>query len=196
MLKAQTSCPNCQTRLRLARVPRVGARLRCPKCGNPFAFSSSVETESGSLGLGAALEATVDQVPQEITKRESTHGSFLRPPEKPDELGRLGRFRVLEELGRGGMGLVFLAEDLQLLRKVALKVMLPEYAAQPQAKERFLREARIAANIENDHIIAIHEVAEDQGVPFLSMPLLKGEVLADRLVREPRLPLAEVVSNT
>jgi serine/threonine protein kinase len=193
MPKAQTSCPSCQARLRLARVPRVGARLRCPKCGNPFAFTSSVETESGSQGAGAALEATVNHVPQDITEREIASCSFLRPPEKPDELGRLGRFRVLKELGRGGMGLVFLAEDLQLLRSVALKVMLPEYASEPLAKERFLREARIAGNIENDHIIAIHEVAEDQGVPFLSMPLLKGEVLADRLEREHPLPLAEVV---
>jgi serine/threonine protein kinase len=152
-----------------------------------------VETESGSQGAGSALEATINQVPMEITEREADYGSVLRPAEKPDELGRLGRFRVLKELGRGGMGMVFLAEDLQLLRMVALKVMLPEHAAQPQAKERFLREARIAANIDNDHIIAIHEVAEDHGVPYLSMPLLKGEVLADRMRRERRIPVAEVV---
>jgi serine/threonine protein kinase len=118
---------------------------------------------------------------------------FLAPPQAPDELGRLGSYRVLQILGKGGMGVVLLAEDPQLRRKLALKAMLPALAANEVAKERFLREARAAAAVEHEHIVAIYKVEEDSGVPFIAMPLLKGEALEDRLKREGKLPVTEVV---
>jgi formylglycine-generating enzyme required for sulfatase activity len=118
---------------------------------------------------------------------------FLTPPQAADELGRLGGFRVLRILGAGGMGLVLEAEDPLMLRRVALKVMRPEVAVQAQARQRFLREARSAGRLSHDHIITIHHVGEDNGVPFLVMPLLQGEPLAQRLRREGRFPLDEVV---
>src|SRR5262245_41284734 len=68
--------------------------------------------------------------------------AFLTPPQAADELGRLRPYRVLKLLGHGGMGVVFLTEDPQLQRTVALKAMLPEVAKKPVARERFLREAR------------------------------------------------------
>src|SRR5262249_50767790 len=95
---------------------------------------------------------------------------FLRPPEMPDELGRLGVYRVLQVLGKGGMGMVFKAEDPHLERTVALKVMLPEIAKKQSARDRFVREARAAAKLEHDHIIPIYQVSEDNGVPFIAMP--------------------------
>jgi serine/threonine protein kinase len=119
--------------------------------------------------------------------------SFLAPPQKADELGRLGPYRILKLLGIGGMGFVFEAEDLQLKRKVALKVMPPGKAASEIARKRFLREAQATAAIEHDHIVAIHQVGEDQGLPYLAMQLLKGETLQQRLEREPRLPVSEVL---
>jgi formylglycine-generating enzyme required for sulfatase activity len=119
--------------------------------------------------------------------------TFLGPAQGSDELGRLGGYRLLRVLGRGGMGLVFAAEDVLMRRCVALKVMLPEVAKQPQARERFLREARAAGKLSHDHIIPVYHVGEDNGVPFLVMPLLKGETLEGRLRRERRLPLVEVV---
>lgn len=118
---------------------------------------------------------------------------FLGPAEQANELGRLGGYRVLRMLGRGGMGVVFEAEDPQLHRRVALKVVTPEIARSAAAKARFLREARAVAAVEHDNIIAIYQVGEDRGLPFLAMPLLQGETLADRLKREHRLPTAEVV---
>src|ERR1700677_5159356 len=63
----------------------------------------------------------------------------LAPPQEPGEIGRLGQFRVLGLLGAGGMGMVFRAADTQLGRQVALKVILPEHAAQPQSRQRFFR---------------------------------------------------------
>jgi WD40 repeat protein len=114
---------------------------------------------------------------------------FLAPPETPEELGRLGQYRIRRVLGTGGMGVVFEALDPHLGRLVALKAMLPALASNPSAHERFMREAKAVAAIEHDHIIAIHQVSEEGGVPYLAMPLLKGETLEERLKREPRLPL-------
>jgi hypothetical protein len=118
---------------------------------------------------------------------------FLRAAEAPDELGRLNGFRILQVLGRGGMGLVLRAEDVRLRRQVALKVIKPERAADPSHRERFLREARAAAALHHDHVMPIHQVGEDNGVLFLAMPLLAGETLEDRLRRDGRLPVAEVL---
>lgn len=120
------------------------------------------------------------------------HG-FLAPPQQPDEIGRLGRYRILDVLGRGGMGLVFHAEDPALRRAVALKVMLPAIAANPQAKARFIREARAQAAVEHDHVIPIHDIVENHDPPFLTMPLLKGMTLASALRANPRPPLTAVV---
>jgi serine/threonine protein kinase len=118
---------------------------------------------------------------------------FLAPPEEADELGRLGPYRVLKVLGAGGMGVVFEAEDIQLKRRVALKVMPPSRAANETARRRFLREAQVTAAIEHEHIVAIHQVGEDRGLPYLAMQLLKGEPLDERLDREPQLPMREVL---
>ncbi len=118
---------------------------------------------------------------------------FLTPAETPDELGRLGPYRILEVLGSGGMGVVFRAEDLQLRRPVALKVLLPSLASCPAARERFLHEARVAAAVEHDHVVPIWQVGTDRGVPFIVMPLLRGEPLDQCLDREGRLPLGEVL---
>lgn len=119
--------------------------------------------------------------------------SFLSPPLDPRERGGLGPYRVLRVLGAGGMGVVFLAEDSQLHRPVALKAMLPTLAGNSVHRQRFLREARMAAAIEHEHVVTIHQVGEDRGVPFLAMPLLKGESLEDRLQRVGKLPLTEVL---
>jgi hypothetical protein len=119
--------------------------------------------------------------------------SFLDPPGEQGELGRLDGYPVLGLLGGGGMGLVLLARDPRLGRQVAIKVMRPEAACLPAAKERFLREARAAAEVEHERVIAIYHVGEAAGRPYLVMPLLRGESLADRLRREPALPVAEVL---
>lgn len=119
--------------------------------------------------------------------------SFLAPAQQPDELGRLGSYRILQILGVGGMGIVFRAEDPALRRQVALKVMKPSMALNRSAKDRFLREAQFTAAIEHDNIVAIYQVGEDQGVPFIAMPLLKGESLKARLEREGKLSQVDVL---
>jgi serine/threonine protein kinase len=117
---------------------------------------------------------------------------FLTPAEQPGELGRLGPYRVLSVLGQGGMGMVFVAEDPRLRRRVALKVMLPQAAGKPVARERFLREARLAALLEHDNIIPVYQVDEDRGVLFIAMPLLKGMNVEDYLLRRGEFTLPQV----
>src|SRR5687767_11732329 len=75
----------------------------------------------------------------------------FRPPAQPGEVGTLGPYRVVKELGKGGMGAVYLATDTRIGRKLALKVMLPEFAADPAAKARFLREASAAGALSHDN---------------------------------------------
>lgn len=107
----------------------------------------------------------------------------------PEKLpANLEYYRPIRILGQGGMGTVYLAEDTRLGREVAIKTLRPELAIHPQAKERFLREARTAARLDHDHIIPIYSVGEADGTPFLAMPLLKGEPL-DALIRRTAGPL-------
>ena len=116
--------------------------------------------------------------------------AVLRPAVLPGELGRLGPYRVLGVLGRGGMGVVFLADDPGLERRIALKTLLP--GAGRDAAARFLREARAQAAIEHDHVVPVYQVGEDAGVPFIAMPLLQGQTLAAALAGGKMAP-AEVL---
>src|SRR5262245_22772956 len=130
---------------------------------------ASPATLTSGAGLVTPYSAGLSAPPSRL--------SFLRPPQALDELGRLAGFRILEVLGKGGMGLIFRAEDVQLRRQVALKVIKPERAADLSHRERFLREARSAAAVQHDHVMPIHQIGEDNGVLFLAMPLLAGETL-------------------
>src|SRR6202035_314066 len=124
---------------------------------------------------------------------DSSLTDFLSPSQAGDELGRLGKYRILEVLGHGGMGVVFKAEDSLLKRTVAIKAMLPAMAASASAGKRFLREAQAMAAVKHDHIVGIHDVDEDRGVPFMAMEFLKGEPLDERLKRAEEVPLAEML---
>jgi eukaryotic-like serine/threonine-protein kinase len=101
----------------------------------------------------------------------------LQPSGSQDELGRLGHYRVLGVLGKGGMGQVFRAEDVRLKRQVALKVMNKRFAAMPHSRKRFLEEARAMAAVHHDNVVTIFEVGETAGTPYMAMELLSGSTL-------------------
>ena len=95
-------------------------------------------------------------------------------------IGRqLGHYRIERLLGSGGMGEVYVADDLKLGRRVALKVLSNELAGDASRRERFEREARAAAALNHPNIVTIHSVEEADGVPFLTLELLEGKTLAD-----------------
>ena len=119
---------------------------------------------------------------------------FLRPPVGAGEIGRLGGYRIFKLLGSGGMGKVFLAEDLALKRDVALKVMcLPPGEDVLAWRERFLREARALAAIKHPNLVTVFQAGDDRGTIYLAMELLEGETLEARVRRAAPVPVPEVL---
>jgi len=109
-------------------------------------------------------------------------------------IGRtLGHYRILELLGKGGMGEVYLAEDTKLQRRVALKVLSPELAGDGDRRERFEREARAAAALNHPNIVTIHSVEEADGVSFLTLELIDGQTLSG-VIPSAGLPLDRLLA--
>ena len=97
----------------------------------------------------------------------------------------IGRFKVISEIGRGGMGIVFLAEDEALRRKVALKLLPPSFAADAERRRRFLREARAAAAVSHPNLVTVYDVGEHEGRAYIAMEYLRGRSLRDMLSERP-----------
>ena len=112
-----------------------------------------------------------------------------------DALARavLGEFSIVREIGRGGMGVVYLARDEQLHRAVAIKTLPPHLSYDPQIRARFLREARIAAALSHPNIVPVFSAAERDAVVYFAMGYVDGESLAERLAREGPMQAAAIV---
>ncbi|MFO0801666.1 MAG: protein kinase [Gemmataceae bacterium] len=118
--------------------------------------------------------------------------AYLQPAGRPDSLGRLAHYEVLEVLGRGGFGIVFRAFDEKLQRVVAVKMLRPSLAATSPARKRFLREAHSSGAVRHDNVVQVHAV-EESPLPFLVMEFVPGESLQQKLDRSGPLAAAEVV---
>ena len=124
---------------------------------------------------------------------ESMASQLLETPSHPEMLGRLGRYDVDRLIGAGGMGIVFRGFDSELNRPVAVKVLAPYLAGSGAARKRFAREARAAAAVVDEHVVAIHNVESDGESPFLVMQYVAGESLQSRLDRCGPLEVCEVL---
>jgi serine/threonine-protein kinase len=118
------------------------------------------------LGQDPALSVASRPIP---VVREATHAPGELAPD-----AELAGYRIEDVLGRGGMGIVYLAEDRRLRRRVALKVLSPGLAAQPGFRERFVRESQIAAGIEHPTIVPIYEAGEADGLLYIAMRYVRG----------------------
>lgn len=105
---------------------------------------------------------------------------------------RLGQYRIVEEVGRGAMAVVYKAYQPALERHVAIKVLPPQFAFDQEFVQRFLREARVAGELQHPNIIPIHEVAQADGHSFIVMPLLEGKTLDELMAERMQLPLLRV----
>ncbi|MBI3467785.1 MAG: protein kinase, partial [Planctomycetes bacterium] len=146
--------------------PERAIHLKCPHCGNRIQL--------------------VEPQPKEITC-ENCGSSFQLEPGttttyRPDRLPKsIGKFQVLELLGRGAFGAVYKGRDPELDRTVAIKVPRAGYFETPEQEERFLREARAAARLQHPGIVQVHEVAHERSVPYIVSDYIGGLTLADRL---------------
>jgi serine/threonine protein kinase/Tfp pilus assembly protein PilF len=105
----------------------------------------------------------------------------------------LSHYKILEQLGAGGVGVVYKAQDTRLLRYVAVKILAAELMGDERRRQRFIKEAQTASSLNHPNICTIHDVDEDDGVHFIVMELIEGETLRARLNRRGLLPEAEVV---
>src|SRR4051812_48601124 len=105
---------------------------------------------------------------------------------------RMGRYTVRSELGTGGMGEVYLAQDTQLDRTVALKILPADFASNPERMRRFLQEARAASALNHPNAAHIYEIGEAEGTAFIAMECVEGETLGAKIVSS-RLKTEEIV---
>ena len=147
---------------------------QCPKCNfdNPdtVKFCGDCGTQlPTSEGISPSLTKTLQTPVKTLTK-----GSTFA-----------GRYKIIEELGRGGMGVVYKAEDTKLKRTVALKLLPPELTHIPEVKERFMREAQAAAALEHPNICTVHEFDEAEEKTFISMAFIEGQNLRKKIESNP-----------
>jgi Protein kinase domain len=107
--------------------------------------------------------------------------------------GTIGKYTLVRLIGRGGMGLVYEALHPELRKRVAIKTLLPDIAAQPEPLGRFLKEGEIASRIKHPNVVNVLDVGTHEGAPFLVMEYLEGESLAERFARAPAGPMDAVV---
>jgi serine/threonine protein kinase len=163
-------CPNpaCKTSRPLAE-PVSDHPGRCPKCGNPFVVKPTLDGQKND------------------TKKDPPASNANPFPDLPAEFGP---YSILQLLGRGGMGAVYLARDSRNGRRVALKVPIFGAAAAPTRVERFLREARVAAALNHPNICAFVEAGQIDGRPFLAMAYIVGATLRSKI--DPDVPMSQV----
>ncbi len=186
------SCPCCQARLEgLAtdgtNLSQIVEHLEAAVPEKASAFWPALKA------LGADVEETF--VPRAAPRRKDVSLDFLEHPSDPVYLGRLAQFDVMRVIGQGGMGIVLEAFDSRLQRSVAVKVLDPDLADDELARQRFCREARAAASVTHENVVAVHQVEKsgEHGLPYLVMQLVSGESLEQRLARQKLLPLREIV---
>jgi eukaryotic-like serine/threonine-protein kinase len=184
----------------IADLDEVVARALAKRPGERYQNAEQLAASLRTL----PLDATLPTVIEEATRVEGftptlppalpapgASGSDNRPTEISPAGVTVGQFQVGEPLGGGGMGVVYSAEDTRLGRTVALKFLPPALSLDPEAKQRFLQEARAASALEHPNVCTIHEVGETaDGRLYLAMPRYDGETLRQRIARGP-LPVAE-----
>ena len=191
------ACSGCQAKLEeLAtdgtNISRVVERLHEMEPVATSAYWPALRAVDDEL---QATDTQTTVTPRPMPRNRGVALDFLQPATDSAYLGRLAHFDVMRVLGRGGMGVVLEAFDSKLRRNVAIKVLDPDMAKDETAGQRFCREARAAASITHENVVAVHQVerSSEGDVPFLVMQLVAGESLEQRLTRDGKLPLRESV---
>jgi WD40 repeat protein/serine/threonine protein kinase len=185
------SCESCQRRLEsLVAGGNSWLATRRLAEGQPVETMSPALQQVVETLAGEGLPLEIHNAPGGI---EADSLAFLGLPRLPGNLGRLDHYEVLEAAGQGGMGVVLKAFDERLHRIVAIKALAPHLATNVMARQRFVREARAAAAVAHEHVVAIHGVEDGSSVPYLVMQYVGGPSLQQRLDQGGPLELREIV---
>ena len=168
------ACPYCGRRIKLKDAKPGRYTPRCGKCGRPFALTVPADAHADATVMPLAVPAAPPQAVPVAPPR----------PVPRDVPETLGGYRILQELGHGAMGTVYLARQLSLDRNVALKVMKPQWANDPTFMARFTREAFAAAQLVHHNIVQIYDIGSDRGVHYFSMEYVEGQALGDLLRKQ------------
>jgi len=185
-------CPRCQSRL-----GEMAASVADWREARQLLATDDIDAllaaEARERPWSEAIETGDMHGPRNTVWTETMARQLLGPPSHPEMLGRLGRYGVERLIGAGGMGIVFKGFDTELNRPVAIKVLAPHLAGSGAARQRFAREARAAAAVVHEHVVAIHNVETDAAAPFLVMQYVAGESLQGRLDRQGPLAIKEIL---
>ncbi|HTK77522.1 MAG TPA: family 16 glycoside hydrolase, partial [Gemmataceae bacterium] len=138
-------------------------------------------------------QAATCTLPTDASPTDDETLGYLAPPRRADSIGGIGHYEVLQVMGQGGFGTVLKAFDEKLHRVVAIKVLSPAFAANGAARKRFIREARAAAAVKNEHVVGIYDVQEDAQPPYLVMECIDGVSLQDKIDRHGPLGVTEIL---
>ena len=154
--------------------------MKCPRC-----HAESDDASNFCVNCAEPLREGAGAGPEEASLTNTPEAPL--PVLKPGML-IAGKYKIIEEVGAGGMGVVYKAEDLKLRRWVALKFLPPHLMDSPEFKERFLIEAQAAAALSHPNICVIHDVGDSEGRPYIAMEFVEGETLHDRVRQGPLEP--------
>lgn len=173
----------------------MSERPKCPKCGQELTADAPGELcPNCLLATGLKSQSADDPYAEYLASTAPQGDDSGRIPAsaqlEPDQ--QFGGYKIIRRLGRGGMGAVYEAEDLESHRRVALKILGHSFDS-PDARKRFLREGRLAASINHPNSVYVYGTEEIEGTPAISMELVPGGTLERRVRHEGPLPIAEAV---
>jgi len=189
------ACPNCGKCFRVGK-KIVGRQVRCRACGEQWQAQVAIDLEGTTAG-SSQLSGVNNSATNTNSASQTLSGSQITADDDASWIGQnLGRFTISDMLGKGAMGVVFLAHDPNLKRDVALKILAKQFIrsqTRTYRLEQFVREAQSAAKLSHPNSVTVFEIGQDKGWYFIAMELVTGGTMLDLIRKYKRKAPIEVV---